>query len=160
MTDIRFLSSRVPPTARPRRSSRPEGADDARPNHRQREQLCHVHERSPCNREEEMPPNVRGAPSSCECVLNGIGNALSPDGTLCRRGGRDAGRRLRNRIGSPRLQNQARGVLNQFLRNISAKMGGEPLLVVTGGAASQILPLLDFQYIHDPWLVFRGMLVG
>jgi len=52
------------------------------------------------------------------------------------------------------------GVLNQFLRNISAKMGGEPLLVVTGGAASQILPLLDFQYIHDPWLVFRGMLVG
>ena len=63
-----------------------------------------------------MPPNVRGAPSSCECVLNGIGNALSPDGTLCRRGGRDAGRRLRNRIGSPRLQNQARGVLNQFLQ--------------------------------------------
>lgn len=52
------------------------------------------------------------------------------------------------------------GALNQFLRNISERMGGEPRLAVTGGAASQILPLLDFQYIHDPWLVFRGMLVG
>ena len=52
------------------------------------------------------------------------------------------------------------GALNQFLRNVSEEMGGEPLLVVTGGAASQILPLLGFQYIHDPWLVFRGMLVG
>ena len=52
------------------------------------------------------------------------------------------------------------GALNQFLSNVSEEMGGEPLLVVTGGAASQILPLLDFQYIHDPWLVFRGMLVG
>ena len=52
------------------------------------------------------------------------------------------------------------GALNQFLRNISEEMGGTPMLVVTGGAASQILPLLDFQYIHDPWLVFRGMLVG
>jgi len=52
------------------------------------------------------------------------------------------------------------GALNQFLRNISEEMGGAPILVVTGGAASQILPLLDFEYIHDPWLVFRGMLVG
>ena len=52
------------------------------------------------------------------------------------------------------------GALNQFLRNISERMVGEPRLAVTGGAASQILPLLDFQYIHDPWLVFRGMLVG
>jgi type III pantothenate kinase len=52
------------------------------------------------------------------------------------------------------------GALNQFLRNSSEGMGGAPMLVVTGGAASQILPLLDFEYIHDPWLVFRGMLVG
>ena len=52
------------------------------------------------------------------------------------------------------------GALNQFLRNISEEMGGTPMLLVTGGAASQILPLLDFEYIHDPWLVFRGMLVG
>ena len=52
------------------------------------------------------------------------------------------------------------GALNQFLRNISERMGGEPRLAVTGGAASQILPLLDFECIHDPWLVFRGMLVG
>ena len=52
------------------------------------------------------------------------------------------------------------GALNQYLRNISEEMGEEPLLVVTGGAASWIVPLLDFEYIHDPWLVFRGMLVG
>ena len=52
------------------------------------------------------------------------------------------------------------GALNQFLRNISEEMGATPMLLVTGGAASQILPLLDFEYIHDPWLVFRGMLVG
>jgi len=52
------------------------------------------------------------------------------------------------------------GALNQFLRNISKELDGAPMLVVTGGAASQVLPLLDFQYIHDPWLVFRGMLVG
>jgi type III pantothenate kinase len=52
------------------------------------------------------------------------------------------------------------GALNQFLRNTSEEMGGAPMLLVTGGAASQILPRLDFEYIHDPWLVFRGMLVG
>jgi len=52
------------------------------------------------------------------------------------------------------------GALNQFLRNTSEEMGGTPMLLVTGGAASQILPRLDFEYIHDPWLVFRGMLVG
>ena len=52
------------------------------------------------------------------------------------------------------------GALNQFLRNASEEMGGAPILVVTGGAASQVLPLLDFDSIHDPWLVFRGMLVG
>ena len=52
------------------------------------------------------------------------------------------------------------GALNQFLRNTSEELGGTPMLLVTGGAASQILPRLDFEYIHDPWLVFRGMLVG
>ena len=52
------------------------------------------------------------------------------------------------------------GALNQFLRNVSEEMGGAPMLVVTGGAASQILSLLGFECIHDPWLVFRGMLVG
>ena len=52
------------------------------------------------------------------------------------------------------------GALNQFLRKVSEEMSGAPMLLVTGGAASQILPLLDFECIHDPWLVFRGMLVG
>jgi type III pantothenate kinase len=52
------------------------------------------------------------------------------------------------------------GALNQFLRNASEGMTGEPKLVVTGGAAGWVLPLLDFAHIHDPWLVFRGMLVA
>jgi len=51
------------------------------------------------------------------------------------------------------------GALNQFLRNLPQEPGDEPLIVVTGGAASVILPLLDFEHNHDPWLVFRGMLV-
>lgn len=52
------------------------------------------------------------------------------------------------------------GALNQFMRVVSKEMTGEVKLVVTGGAAESILPLLDFEYIHDRWLVFRGMLVG
>jgi type III pantothenate kinase len=51
------------------------------------------------------------------------------------------------------------GALNQFLRHATESLGSEPKLIVTGGAAGEILPLLDFEYIHDPWLVFRGMLV-
>lgn len=51
------------------------------------------------------------------------------------------------------------GALNQFIRHISTGMNKKPQLVVTGGAAPELLPLLDFDCIHDPWLVFRGMLV-
>jgi len=51
------------------------------------------------------------------------------------------------------------GALNQFLRYASDQMGGKPALVLTGGAANWIVPLLDFEYIHDPWLVFKGMLI-
>ena len=50
------------------------------------------------------------------------------------------------------------GALNQFLRHTTEALGSEPKLIVTGGAAGEILPLLDFEHIHDPWLVFRGML--
>jgi len=51
------------------------------------------------------------------------------------------------------------GALNQFQRNVSARMVARPRLIVTGGAADRILPLVDLEHIHDPWLVFRGMLV-
>jgi type III pantothenate kinase len=51
------------------------------------------------------------------------------------------------------------GALNQFQRNVSARMGTRPRLIVTGGAADRILPLVDLEHTHDPWLVFRGMLV-
>ncbi len=51
------------------------------------------------------------------------------------------------------------GALNQFLRFISPQ-AGNPTLVVTGGAAQELLSGLKFKHIHDPWLVFRGMLTA
>ena len=50
------------------------------------------------------------------------------------------------------------GALNQFLRHVSDRIGGEPGIVVTGGAAAGMIQLLEFDCLHDPWLVFRGML--
>ena len=69
--------------------------------------------------------------------------------------GRSTASCIRNGVFAAQL-----GALNQFLRKVSEQMGREPVLVVTGGAATWIVPMLDFDYIHDPWLVFRGMLVG
>ena len=69
--------------------------------------------------------------------------------------GRSTASCIRNGVYAAQL-----GALNQFLRKVSEQMGREPVLVVTGGAATWIAPMLDFEYIHDPWLVFRGMLVG
>lgn len=51
------------------------------------------------------------------------------------------------------------GALNQFVRQAARSMSDRPQLVVTGGAAPELIPLLDFDHVHDPWLVFRGMLV-
>ncbi len=51
------------------------------------------------------------------------------------------------------------GALNQFLRSISPQ-AGKPTLVVTGGAAQELLSGLKFKHIYDPWLVFRGMLTA
>jgi len=51
------------------------------------------------------------------------------------------------------------GALNQFLRFISPQ-AGKPTLVVTGGAAQELLSGLKFKHIYDPWLVFRGMLTS
>ena len=51
------------------------------------------------------------------------------------------------------------GALEQLMRALASRAIADPSLVVTGGGASQLLPLLDVAHIHDPWLVFRGMLV-
>ena len=51
------------------------------------------------------------------------------------------------------------GALKQFLCYISPQ-AGNPKLVVTGGAADEFLPGLKLNHIHDPWLVFRGMLTA
>ena len=50
------------------------------------------------------------------------------------------------------------GALNQFLRNVSAKLKTEPKLVLTGGAAQGIMERLEGVAVFDPWLVFKGML--
>ncbi|MFC1606089.1 type III pantothenate kinase [Pseudomonadota bacterium] len=52
------------------------------------------------------------------------------------------------------------GALNQFMKHVAARIGQDPKLVVAGGAAVSIAPLLDFEHVRDPWLVFRGMLVN
>ena len=50
------------------------------------------------------------------------------------------------------------GALNQFMRHVSMKLGTDPKLVLTGGAAEGILGRLESAPVYDPWLVFRGML--
>lgn len=61
-------------------------------------------------------------------------------------------------IGRGVLAAQA-GALEQLMQGLASGAAADPKLVVTGGAAAQVLPLLEVEHIHDPWLVFRGMLV-
>jgi type III pantothenate kinase len=51
------------------------------------------------------------------------------------------------------------GALNLFLKSLPPSMSGKPGVIVTGGAAEAVAAALDFEIQHDPWLVFRGMLV-
>ena len=51
------------------------------------------------------------------------------------------------------------GAFERFVGRLGKSLGGDPVVVVTGGAAEPLLPLLDFELVYDPWLVFRGMLV-
>ena len=51
------------------------------------------------------------------------------------------------------------GALDQLMQGLASRAIADPILVVTGGAAPQLLPLLQVEHMHDPWLVFRGMLV-
>lgn len=51
------------------------------------------------------------------------------------------------------------GALVQMIDGLSESGVANPRLVVTGGAAETLLPYLDLEHVHDPWLVFRGMLM-
>lgn len=51
------------------------------------------------------------------------------------------------------------GAVRVFLEQIAERGTAAPRLVVTGGGAAAVRPLLERECIHDPWLVFRGMLV-
>ena len=51
------------------------------------------------------------------------------------------------------------GAVRVFLEQIAKPGAVAPPLVVTGGGAAALRPLLERETIHDPWLVLRGMLV-
>jgi len=51
------------------------------------------------------------------------------------------------------------GALNQFTKRVAEEIGQAPRLVVTGGAAGPLLSMIGPERVHDPWVVFRGMLV-
>jgi len=51
------------------------------------------------------------------------------------------------------------GALDRFLA-LADTVAEQPVrLVVTGGAAAEVMPHLVHEHVYDPWLVFRGMLV-
>jgi type III pantothenate kinase len=58
------------------------------------------------------------------------------------------------------LQAAQLGTLDRFLSHVSARIGRLPKVVVTGGAAETASRCLGRDCVHDPWLVFRGMLSG
>jgi hypothetical protein len=57
------------------------------------------------------------------------------------------------------------GALHCFLGQVAERIGQNPRLVVTGGAAPIVTPMLtpmlttglELEFTADPWLVFRGM---
>jgi type III pantothenate kinase len=88
----------------------------------------------------QVPEELR--PDECDGTAEGVAPGLNTSSAI------------RNGVFAAQL-----GALNQFLRNLG--WGGErsPLVVATGGAAEAVLARCHFEYRHDPWLVFRGMLV-
>ena len=56
------------------------------------------------------------------------------------------------------------GALEQFIESLQRELGSvlakDPEVVVTGGAAGAILGKSDHSLVHDPMLVFKGMLVS
>jgi len=69
-----------------------------------------------------------------------------------------AGRTTGECIGGGVLAAQV-GALSELIKRFAVATHSDPRLVVTGGAAAEILGHLDIEYLHDPLLVFRGMLV-
>lgn len=52
------------------------------------------------------------------------------------------------------------GALDRFVAAARNACGAQPAVVVTGGAAAWVLThATGRRFVHDPWLVFRGMLV-
>ena len=51
------------------------------------------------------------------------------------------------------------GALALLEQQLEKAASGPAQLIVTGGAADELLPQIARDHTHDPWLVFRGMLV-
>lgn len=70
----------------------------------------------------------------------------------------EPGRNTADAIRSGVLAAQA-GAVGRFMKACASAGHRDPRLVVTGGAASEVRGALDVEYVFDPLLVFRGMLV-
>lgn len=51
------------------------------------------------------------------------------------------------------------GTLDHVMRQVATGEAGPARLIVTGGGADALLHRIGVDHTHDPWLVFRGMLV-
>jgi type III pantothenate kinase len=98
-----------------------------------------------------------GPGTMLQSLVRGTKLTVPPD--LERAGGIEAGRSTAECIRRGVLASQL-GALNQFMKLVAARLGTDPKLVVTGGAADAVVAGLDPECIHDPCLVFHGMLVG
>jgi type III pantothenate kinase len=82
--------------------------------------------------------------------------ALQPDPLIVTGPGRSTADAIRGGVLAAQI-----GALHRFLGQVAGRLGQAPRLVVTGGAAPLVTPMLstglDVEFIADPWLVFRGM---
>jgi type III pantothenate kinase len=90
-----------------------------------------------------VPRDLSGALNTSSSA-NGLENGISP------------GKTTADCITQGVIATQV-GALRQFLNYIS-QQAPNPTLVVTGGAAQGLVASLNVKHVHDPWLVFRGML--
>ncbi|MDT8320963.1 MAG: hypothetical protein RQ826_10605, partial [Xanthomonadales bacterium] len=52
------------------------------------------------------------------------------------------------------------GAFELFRQNLRGELRAEPKIVIAGGAANMLRDYLPAGHIHDPLLVFRGMLTA
>lgn len=81
-----------------------------------------------------------------------VPDGLADSGTI--EPGRSTGECIRRGVLASQL-----GALEQFISSLAQRLGENPKLVVTGGAAEVLVNAPGIDCVFDPWLVFLGMLV-